>query len=46
VVRADGRPADCHAGESVRRLRAEGAPFRGPRSDRVDMANARWDGSS
>jgi alkylated DNA nucleotide flippase Atl1 len=45
VVRADGRPANCHVGESVRLLRSEGTPFRGPRSDRVDMAGARWDGS-
>lgn len=44
VVRADGRPADCHAGEAVRRLRAEGTPFREP-SGRVDMAAARWDGA-
>ncbi len=44
VVRADGRPADCHVGEAVRRLRAEGTPFRGPKSDRVDLAQARWDG--
>lgn len=42
VVRADGRPADCHAGEAIRRLRSEGAPFRS--AERVDMAAARWDG--
>jgi alkylated DNA nucleotide flippase Atl1 len=45
VVRADGRPHEAHAGEALRRLRSEGTPFRGAKSDRVDMANARWDGS-
>ena len=45
VVRADGRPADCHAGEAIRRLRAEGTPFAGPASARVDMARARWNGA-
>ena len=41
VVRADGRPADCHAGEALRRLRGEGVPLaRG--GSRVDMAAARW----
>ncbi|GAB2636337.1 hypothetical protein GCM10027270_26460 [Nocardioides ginkgobilobae] len=28
VVRADGRPADCHGGTAVELLRAEGAPVR------------------
>lgn len=40
VVRADGRPADCHAGEAVRRLRSEGAPFRERSPDKLDMARA------
>ena len=40
VVRADGSPADCHDGEAVRTLRAEGAPVR--LSGRVDMARAMW----
>lgn len=44
VVKADGRPHDGHAGEAVRRLRAEGAPFR--TTDRLDMRAARWDGQS
>ena len=38
VVRADGRPAQGHEVEALRRLRAEGVPLRG---DRVDMARAR-----
>lgn len=45
VVRADGRPAECHVGEAARRLRSEGTPFRTPTSDRVDMRTARWDGT-
>lgn len=45
VVRADGRPAGCHAGEAVRMLRSEGTPFRGPAGDRVDMTRARWAGT-
>ncbi|HEY6740274.1 MAG TPA: MGMT family protein [Actinopolymorphaceae bacterium] len=45
VLRADGTPHDKNTGEAIRRLRAEGVPFRGPRSDRVDMRAARWDGS-
>lgn len=43
VVRADGQPAGCHAGEAVRRLRSEGTPFREPSGDRVDMRRARWE---
>jgi alkylated DNA nucleotide flippase Atl1 len=44
VVRADGRPHEANAGEALRQLRSEGTPFKGPKSDRVDMAKARWDG--
>lgn len=43
VVRADGSPATCHDQEALLRLRAEGTPMR-PRTDRVDMGAARWDG--
>ncbi len=43
VVRADGTPALCHDGESLRLLRGERTPMRG---DRVDMRTARWDGKS
>ncbi|HEX5016351.1 MAG TPA: MGMT family protein [Actinomycetes bacterium] len=39
VLRADGTCAAMHAGEQVRRLRAEGVPFVGTR---VDMDVARW----
>ncbi len=42
VVRADGRPASCHDGEALERLRAEGVPLRGP--ERVDLRLARWAG--
>lgn len=38
VVRADGRPARCHEGQALARLRDEGTPLRG---DRVDLAGAR-----
>jgi alkylated DNA nucleotide flippase Atl1 len=41
VVYSDGRPAGCHGGEVLARLREEGVPLRG---DRVNMAAARWDG--
>jgi alkylated DNA nucleotide flippase Atl1 len=45
VVRADGRPAQGHEREALRRLRAEGAPLRSG-GDRVDLARGRWDGAS
>ena len=38
VVRADGRPPDCHDGEALRLHRAEGTPLRP--SGRVDLAVA------
>ncbi len=41
VVQASGRPAEPHVEEALRLLRAEGCPLR---RDRVDMANARWQG--
>ncbi len=43
IVRADGRPADCHEGEALRRLTGEGTPLRGG-AERVDLRRARWDG--
>ncbi len=43
VVRADGTPAGCHAGQALRRLRVERTPLSVDGS-RVDMATARWDG--
>jgi alkylated DNA nucleotide flippase Atl1 len=42
VVRADGRPAQCHEGEALALLRAEGTPLLGEGGTRVDMARARW----
>lgn len=42
VVHADGRPADCHDGEALELLRAEGVALRG--SERVDLRLARWAG--
>jgi alkylated DNA nucleotide flippase Atl1 len=46
VIRADGRPPQCHDGEAVERWRAEGTPMvRGSLDGgRVDMARARWAG--
>jgi len=41
VVRADGRPAQGHETEALRKLRRDRTPLRG---DRVDMRAARWDG--
>jgi alkylated DNA nucleotide flippase Atl1 len=41
VVRADGRPAQCHQGEALALLRRERAPMR-PDGDRLDMRRARW----
>ncbi|WP_373562874.1 MGMT family protein [Nocardioides campestrisoli] len=40
VVRADGRPAECHDGEAVRRLLEEDVPFAAP--GRVDLRRAGW----
>ncbi len=40
VVRADGRPAECHEGQALALLRAEDTPLARP--DRIDMARARW----
>lgn len=46
VIRADGRPPQCHDGEAIERWRAEGTPMvRGSlEGGRVDMARARWAG--
>jgi alkylated DNA nucleotide flippase Atl1 len=46
VIRADGRPPQCHDGEAIERWRAEGTPMvRGALDGgRVDMARARWAG--
>jgi len=41
VVRADGRVAAGHEVQALALLRAEGTPMRG---DRVDLAQARWQG--
>ncbi|GHC76399.1 hypothetical protein GCM10007079_12690 [Nocardiopsis terrae] len=43
VVRADGRPAEGHLVRARSHYAAEGTPMR-PRSDRVDMRRARWEG--
>lgn len=42
VVRSDGTPASSVRERQLALLRAEGVPMRG---DRVDMRQARWDGS-
>ncbi|WP_246136662.1 MGMT family protein [Leekyejoonella antrihumi] len=42
VLRADGRPAQCHDGEALEHLRAEGTPLKGTFLDRVDLARARF----
>ena len=45
VVRADGRPAQGHEREALRRLATEGVRLRGgPPPDRVDLTSCRWDG--
>ena len=41
VVQASGRPAEPYLQEALRLLAAEGCPLRG---ERVDLAEARWDG--
>lgn len=46
VLRHDGTMAPRIRDEQRQRLRAEGVAFRGARSDRVDLAVYRWDGSS
>ena len=43
VVQASGRPAEPHVAEALRLLCAEGCPVTG---ERVDLALARWDGST
>ena len=40
VVRADGRPADCHDGTALEHLRAEGTPVTA--NGRVDLVTAFW----
>lgn len=40
VVRASGEPPDCHDGEALQHLRAEGTPLRA--SGRVDLPRALW----
>jgi alkylated DNA nucleotide flippase Atl1/catechol 2,3-dioxygenase-like lactoylglutathione lyase family enzyme len=46
VIRADGRPPQCHDGEAIQHWRAEGTPMVGGSvtGGRVDMARARWEG--
>ena len=41
IVQASGRPAEPHVQDALRRLAAEGCPLVG---ERVDLAQARWDG--
>lgn len=43
VIRADGNPPPGHETRALRRYVEEGTPMR-PRSARVDMSRARWDG--
>lgn len=45
VLRSDGRPPDGHEVEAHEHYRAEGTPLR-PDGRRVDMARARWAGTS
>lgn len=40
VVRADGRPPDCHDGQALEHLRSEDTPLRP--SGRVDLLRALW----
>ncbi len=43
VVHADGRPADGHEAEALRRYRAEGTRLRhGASGYRIDMRSATW----
>ena len=41
VIRADGRPPQCHEREAHRHYRDEDTPVRG---ERVDLRLARWEG--
>jgi alkylated DNA nucleotide flippase Atl1 len=43
VIRADGRPPQCHEGQAHEHYRAEGTPLR-PDGLRVDMSRARGSG--
>ncbi|MBB2894493.1 MGMT family protein [Flexivirga oryzae] len=43
VLRADGRPPQCHEGEALAHYREEGTPLKGTFLDRVDLARARFD---
>lgn len=45
VIRADGRPPQCHDGEAIERWRAEGTPMVGGTvtGRRVDLTRARWE---
>lgn len=43
VLRADGRPPQCHEGEALEHYREEGTPLKGTFLDRVDLARARFD---
>lgn len=45
VIRSTGEPNPAAPEEALRRLRAEGTPLL-PGGGRVDLAAARWDGSS
>ncbi|TQN30482.1 O(6)-alkylguanine repair protein YbaZ [Haloactinospora alba] len=44
VIRADGSPPPGHETRALRHYAEEETPMR-PRSPRVDMSRARWDGS-
>lgn len=48
VIRADGRPPQCHEGAAIEHWRAEGTPMvRGlVEGGRVDLAAARWPGDA
>lgn len=43
VLLSTGRPTPSHPAEALKRLKAEGVPFRAD-GERVDLAAARWDG--
>lgn len=43
VLRADGRPPQCHEGTALEHYRAEGTPLTGTYLDRVDLRRARFD---
>lgn len=42
VLRADGRPPQCHEDEALEHYREEGTPLKGAFLDRVDLARARF----